>query len=61
MSAVNHRPPAKLNAGAVTAVAREIRLQRYMAHSVSDEELVRKIIESYRERTRRAPRAPRRP
>lgn len=35
--------------GAVAAVAREIHLARYLSHSVTDEDLVTKVLEGYHE------------
>jgi len=54
---------APLNAAAVRSAARDIRMARYLAHSVTDEALVERVVTVYQEaaRTPRKPRAPRPP
>lgn len=47
------RPPRPLNAEAVKLTGRAISKDRYLSIKVSDEQLVTKIIETYRDLTRR--------
>jgi hypothetical protein len=51
----DHRP-RPLNPEAVRIVARAIKTDRYMSIKVSDEQLVTKVVETYRDLTRRPPR-----
>lgn len=50
------RPPRPLNPDAVRAVAKQIKLARYLSFKVTDEDLVTKVVEAYRDLTRRPPR-----